>query len=937
MDKNIKEIQEYLNQFKQTEDNQIVTHRSFGDYNGNFSLHNLKDRDNLLELYKKNITSLINPNITILEVQPTISFIYVDIDLLINIDNNNEIINQIDNIKHIYNSKMIEEVILIYVNIIEKYNESKLNYSIFVLEKNKCKLLNNSNSIKDGFHMVINIPFDAHIRHLIRHEVNKLLEEKEIFEKVNIIDNDNNNIDSYLEYSNNKIDNINDRSVVSSNGWLLYGSKKKDCNEPYKVSSIYNYNFKKGKLFIDENKYTTEDLINKLSIYKNLSRYNFEPEEENITPKGDNDNNKKNNKNNKNTPKGDNFNSDDDENTGFKESDYNFLNDDLFDEILTHYPDEHFETYQNFINLCSYVKNYNLSYDILDKHLKRASYRKSTTDGKSCYKPLNNKKLYTYHCDFIVGRWYIFKNLKIYDKEYYNKIVSTNLFNKKNKKNNNTDDDPIYKLINILDNELELSIYILNDKNNFMDVKYSNNNIYIYNINNCIWEIYEIEFFIIELQKIINIYKKNYIDLCNKDNIDIDKKIIAKFDKTGKTKNIKEIANIILRNIEYKIYDNNFYLLINSHDNLFPINNNKVIDLKTKEILPRLKEHYFNFYNKLNYTEYNKIINNEHKKIFDKFINNFSLNSENCLYLQKILGYYLSNNNKAQLFFIFCGLGSNGKSTLFNFFQKVLNYNDYNIDNFINVCSDLLIKKSNNNDRATQIKRLEGARVGLLQETNTGEELNAALIKKISGNDSIEIEEKYSTKMTKLNNLTIKLLLSTNMKPIFNGDDDAIIRRVRYFNCNAKFCSNPKHKNERQGILNIDELLLNNCLDIFFSWIVEGAYLYYNSNDKKFENDIPKEILEEQNKYIKSMASIETFFKNCIIKTDTNVFFIKRSDLYISYKKYCDEEIGITAMNKTTFFEKCKIYLGDHNILNGNIGWKNIKLVNNNNNNDLEL
>ena len=68
---------------------------------------------------------------------------------------------------------------------------------------------------------------------------------------------------------------------------------------------------------------------------------------------------------------------------------------------------------------------------------------------------------------------------------------------------------------------------------------------------------------------------------------------------------------------------------------------------------------------------------------FLKFLNEIFLNdSELIKYLQRVLGYCITGDTKAQVFFVFYGTGKNGKSTLLNILQGVLNDYVGNLDSY---------------------------------------------------------------------------------------------------------------------------------------------------------------------------------------------------------------------------------------------------------------
>ncbi len=920
----------------------------------------------------------------------------------------------------LYNNEVVNKIILLISRIIYNITKNEnykitdgttfenltKEYSFVIFEKKEIRYNNETKEYKDGFHIIIDNLYISYNNRV------------EIF---NIIKSElsNSDIFFYLPEEYLDIDKIFD-DVIYKN-WLLYGSSKQDENQFYKATRdiVIEYSNENNDVIISYDKPTNNikktDLFNIYSLFSNhLYYYKIDIEELNIDTNKktvlvyDNDNttvsvmsklkkhltddkidyderieifgkykinilyypnNIETEYNNykfgniikdkftenlikpieKNITVNDIVKNEDEyrDDECFiiedNETTDNILDNDKFDYILSLLPDEYYsQCYTEWIKLVSFCKINKLDINIVDKHSKRGSN----------YNKVNNFKNYRSnkgYDGYKNNTGWLYNRLKEWNNEAFENI-------RKNRKEKLRLRYLPYKILSIIENEPDLINYIINDPQKPY-IKYSNNYIFCFNDTNCIWEIVDKNNIIFIIQDIINKYKKMYIDMFRKKELDkcndekeikelekIFKSNCKKFDATIKTKNISSFIDRFLNHPN--IFDDNFYNLINKSKYDFPIKNNKVINLLTKKIRQRTKEDYFSFYSDVEYisNEMKNKYNNKTIKIednyispselFNKFIDNFTLSDNDTkLYLQKILGYYISGETNANIFYVFCGAGANGKSTIFNLLYTLLNRTNKD-NNVISLGEDVLIQGKNGN-RATQIKDLQNARIGICQETPTGAKLNINLIKQITGGDKIAIEEKFAINMTKLS-ITTKLIISTNNKPEFDGESHANIRRFRYFNCDCRFVSREtSNKNERKGIDNIEELLKNNCMDLFFSWIVEGSYNYFSSDDKKLEYNIPEKIKQVQNEYINLMASVKSFVDNKIIKSDNVKDYIKRSEIYKIYEVYCNDELGISPLKKKDFFEKINNFLGEPSKSNGDMIFKsyklNIQIINNNN------
>ena len=154
-----------------------------------------------------------------------------------------------DNNSRLYNLETIKLVLETYIKYINKYiDTSNLDYNIYVTEKENPSKKNDN--YKDGFHVIIpDICVKSEIKYLIRHEVVNEFNKNKNFEKLKILNNN---------------EDIFDRAVIEQTGWLLYGSTKPD-KKPYLLTHVYNQDLEEQDV-TNINKY---DLPQILSIRNN--------------------------------------------------------------------------------------------------------------------------------------------------------------------------------------------------------------------------------------------------------------------------------------------------------------------------------------------------------------------------------------------------------------------------------------------------------------------------------------------------------------------------------------------------------------------------------------------------------------------------------------------------------------------------------------------
>jgi putative DNA primase/helicase len=428
-----------------------------------------------------------------------------------------------------------------------------------------------------------------------------------------------------------------------------------------------------------------------------------------------------------------------------------------------------------------------------------------------------------------------------------------------------------------------------------------------YNDEKCIWEKVKPNFINSDIESWL---RSQYMILLRSLGSKI--KQIETLTKTAKKILTHKFLKNVISNMEQTINDPEFFDKLNrmSPDYL-PIKNNMVINLETGKQRDRKIEDYFSFYCDV---EPVKEIN----QYFMTTIKNIMCNNdENLKYLQKIFGYCLTGRIDPQVYFIFHGAGSNGKSLLLSLLGEVLKKACAPISK--SVIIDLKQKKGSN---GSEIVALKDLRVGIFAETEQGEFLNEGQLKTISGGDKQTARAIYKEPIEF--NLFLKLIVCSNFKPNFDGTDWGTARRIKYIPFDAKFSEFPdetKPNTEFKVILNADKILIKNHLNDFFTWCLQGAKEWYK--DKNFKI-IPQSFKDEQEKYMKEQNSFYSWWVSNIDETDEKQT-LDRAEAYKDYTQYCGES-GNKALIKKEFFSKMVEKVGKEYKKNGSMVYKNISL-----------
>ncbi len=242
----------------------------------------------------------------------------------------------------------------------------------------------------------------------------------------------------------------------------------------------------------------------------------------------------------------------------------------------------------------------------------------------------------------------------------------------------------------------------------------------------------------------------------------------------------------------------------------------------------------------------------------------FKRNQSLIGFVQRVLGMTLSGDVSEQAMFILYGSGANGKSTFLNTIMEIMG--DYGE----NTPSETFMQKKGdgvNND----IAKLNGSRFVTAMETEYGNRLAEAVVKRLTGEDKISARFLYGEYFDFVP--TFKIFMATNHKPKIAGMDDAIWRRLKLIPFEVSFDGkqrdsklSQKLKMELPGILN---------------WLVEGCILW-----QKEGLGNPPIIDKANKKYRNEMSAIETFIQECCKKEDNEM--CKSSILYTAYKFWAE-------------------------------------------------
>ena len=292
---------------------------------------------------------------------------------------------------------------------------------------------------------------------------------------------------------------------------------------------------------------------------------------------------------------------------------------------------------------------------------------------------------------------------------------------------------------------------------------------------------------------------------------------------------------------------------------LFSVRNG-VIDLRTGDLRERTRDDYLSRSANIDY-----IGLDGDTGLWDKFF--FDIMSEDLSkveFMQRLSGYGITGFVCEQLFFIFTGVGGNGKGLFMKCLKALIGrfYCEMN--------SQVLIVDYNGN-RDAEVCKMDKARVSVFNELQEGEaKLMTDVVKRFSGGDAIPCRNLYERAGDLIPYFTP--ILTTNNMPTVEGDR-AMMRRlvqVEFATLFIEGLSDDRVSPTRKLLdLELEEKLLNN-LEGLLVWLVQGAVRWFHAKDLKTNQ--PECVSRFTKEYFYECDMLQQFIDNeCEIGDDFRV------------------------------------------------------------------
>lgn len=793
-------------------------------------------------------------NMSIAEKPKEYGPIKVDIDLELPKEN-------VNNGERLYDNDFIMTTIDLYRQGIKKYLDVHDNQlTACVLEKSETT--DKGVTVKDGIHLFF--PYIVafyKVRHLIREEVVALAKECDIYKK----------------FTKN-VEEIFDKSVISSNFWIMYGNSKPKC-QPYKLTQLIAHD--DSELEVSELVENDDDLVDIFSLQtKNWKESNSTPlnssySTEDIDFECDN--------------KG----IDNSTTTSF-ESIIPVSREDEFRKakyLVSLLSEERAENYNDWIRVGWALHNTDTG--LLPVWIDFSRKCPSKFNEKECHKLWNNMK-----------PGLTIRSLQSWAKEdnphKYSEYMKTE-FEELLKKSLSGDTYSVAKALytKYFDRFVCASI-----KHNCW-----------YEFKNHRWNKVDGGFTLMRL--ISEEFVNDYLKVSSEYNLKaINSTGIEKEDLQKKgscfQKIVDKLLNLnfkkqIMEESKYLFHDEDFEEKLDENHDLLGCENG-VYDFAKGEFREGRPDDYITLSTENKYFPWNP--QNPYAKAIDKFFSEILPDKAVRDYFLQALSTCLTGHNREEKLYIPTGGGSNGKSLTFELVNLALG------KYYISCPVTIMTRGRGSSSQASpELARIKGKRIGVLQEPDNSETMNVGLMKELTGNDAFMarglFEEPKEIKPQ------IKFFLTCNDLPIIPSRDGGTWRRLRVILFGSKFCDQPEGPNQ----FRIDTRLKEKIKEwgpMFLSYLV---YIYNTMYKKTTYLHEPEAVLYSTNSYQKDNDHFLDYFNTKLEIVEDPKQIISKRSVYSDFKAWFKE---YHEGNKLPRSEQLYRFLDDVLGKCNRSGWKNV-------------
>jgi P4 family phage/plasmid primase-like protien len=389
-----------------------------------------------------------------------------------------------------------------------------------------------------------------------------------------------------------------------------------------------------------------------------------------------------------------------------------------------------------------------------------------------------------------------------------------------------------------------------------------------------------------------------------------------------KMKDHSQKKKIIAEAQEY-FFDDSFNELLNKKQHLIGFNNG-VYNLETGNFREGRPSDFISYSTNIDYIPFSdKQIDPEFSKKIDEVYNileKIQPCPEKNTYLLNVLASIIDGVKRRHKFYIWTGVGANGKSVLINLFKGCLG-------EYADVLTTSLItsKRSGSASASPELLKIKGIRLGVLQEPEENSEINVGLMKELSGGDEITARGLYAN--PEVFKPQFSMIMTCNHLPKVNTNDGGTWRRIEVLSFDTVFTTSPDEDNQNHVMADTEiesKISSEDIREAFMSILINQ---YNMLKEKNFNIEVPSAVLDQTKQYRESSDEIQDFLNENIDKTNNKKDKVKFSEINICYRNWCKSNLIKDALSKGSLKRQLENKLGRLEGSSSQHHWKYYKFI----------
>lgn len=279
------------------------------------------------------------------------------------------------------------------------------------------------------------------------------------------------------------------------------------------------------------------------------------------------------------------------------------------------------------------------------------------------------------------------------------------------------------------------------------------------------------------------------------------------------------------------------------------------------------------------------------------------------VYLQKAAGYTLSGLSNEKTLLYLHGPSDTGKSIFTGVMGRMFG-TEYGI-----AASDGALAPRRDGAINNNVDDMAGKRFVTTSESRPGEEMDEALVKRLTGRDEQRSRALYENNRSWIPECVI--WVCSNQYPKITGDDDAIWTRIRVIPFLRQFLAGDPERDERL------EEKLHKEIEGILAWAVRGLAMYLRDGLAP-----PPEVVQAGEKFRAAADGVAAFvaeYAEDEFLTVEEHGWAPRSDIYEMYQRWCGADSLRMPLRPSRFYTRMETSYRPAKV-NGTRGFKGISL-----------